>query len=329
MTVRTCNPLARPAFSLVELLIVLAILGVLLALLLPAIQKAREASARIGCANNLKQLGLAFTHYQDSYQTLPPGYTDTNDAEAPRHFCLTFILPYIEQDLLYKQLQLNVSGYNPANYPVFATPVRGFLCPSAPLDQLILYPSGPGALKYRRLPPGVKEAWLARTDYTCAVRADSPSVDDSVGVNQVALLNLYASTNPPCGLLGLNTSFRLQDATDGTSNTLLLVEDAGRPFIYGPGKSRFATLSADRTGGGWGDPDSNIEIGGSDLQGNQNEGPCAVNCSSDNEVYAFHDPGSQVLLADGSVHLLPKTTSLAVLAALMSREGGEMIPDPW
>ncbi len=323
------EPGKRSAFSLIELLVVLAVLAILVALLLPAIQKVREAAARVACVNNLKQLGLAFQHYEANRLTLPPGYTDKTYSSAPQQFCLTFVLPYLEQELLYEQIMLTRSGYDPSNYPAFATPLKAFQCPSAPLNPLIDYPTGPGSLKYRRLPAGGKQAWLGRTDYACVVRASGPDVEDSVGLDRPDLIALYASTNPPCGLLGLNTSYRLTDATDGTSFTLLLVEDAGRPFIYGSAKTLLGQYSADRSAGGWGDPDSNIEIGGSDLQGNQNEGPCAVNCTSDNEVYAFHDPGAHLVLADGSVHLLPKSTTLAVVCALLSRAGGEEISPPW
>ncbi len=91
----------RRAYTLLELLVILAILAILLALLLPAVMKVRAAAARVQCASNLKQLGLALHHYHDTHNTLPPGFSSRRRSEPmPRTTWLTRLLPYVEQDAL-------------------------------------------------------------------------------------------------------------------------------------------------------------------------------------------------------------------------------------
>src|SRR5947209_3371936 len=104
---------SRHAFTLIELLVVIAVIAVLLGLLLPAVQKVREAASRAQCANNLHQIGLACHDYLDSNQCLPPGYVaaapyiDGATDTAPGWGWAAFILPYVEQDNLYRQLNFS------------------------------------------------------------------------------------------------------------------------------------------------------------------------------------------------------------------------------
>ena len=307
---------SNPAFTLIELLVVIAIIAILIGLLLPAVQKVREAAARAQCTNNLKQLGLACHNHNDTYGGLPycpynPGLggalTLTVRPWAAAHGWTVDLLPFIEQQNVYNIYNLNAPWSGPLNSVAIATKIKVFVCPSAPggdqsgarfipldrgpLDYIALFDVNPVAAPY----VGFTVPW------------------DPTGV----------------GALGRNIRRPLTSITDGTSNTFLLVEDAGRNQHWIMGKYVGQNVFAGPESGAWANPFLGAcfdWLWGWNPATNTRGGPCAVNCHNGGDIYAFHVGGANVLLADGSVHFLNSSTPLGVVVELMTRSGGEVIP---
>jgi prepilin-type N-terminal cleavage/methylation domain-containing protein/prepilin-type processing-associated H-X9-DG protein len=195
----------RRAFTLIELLVVIAIIAVLIGLLLPAVQKVREASARTQCGNNLKQIGLAAQGYHDAQQSLPPGYVAAapyNDGATdttPGWGWAAFLLPHLEQDNLFRGINFNLPVQDPQNAAAVQTMLPVFLCPSdlTPATAFVV-PDAFGA-------PVLK---AAPTSYAGCVGGDESATDDPTGL----------------GVFYRNSRVRLLDVKDGTSQTILVGE---------------------------------------------------------------------------------------------------------
>jgi prepilin-type N-terminal cleavage/methylation domain-containing protein/prepilin-type processing-associated H-X9-DG protein len=195
----------RVGFTLIELLVVIAIIGILISLLLPAVQKIREAAARMQCTNNLKQICLACHNYESALGYLPPGSGNLapGAGSAPSTRCL--ILPYVEQANLYNLFSFNFDTNNSVqNAAARDQQVKFYLCPSDPAPDFEIDPGGSG------LPVG-------RSNYFCNIgtTADQHSTE----ANRVGVFNFTY------GAGGLVTSkVRITDVSDGTSNTAMWSE---------------------------------------------------------------------------------------------------------
>jgi prepilin-type N-terminal cleavage/methylation domain-containing protein/prepilin-type processing-associated H-X9-DG protein len=309
----------RSGYTLIELLVVIAIIAVLLGLLVPAVQKVRATAARLQCSNNLKQLGLALHNYQDTQGTFPPAFVNRgpygNSGYAFTHGWAAFLLPYLEMEPLSKLYRWDYPVYTPENQPVVATHLKVFQCPSAPEPGRFMT-FGPYAFFRTEGACG---------DYTIALGVDPllaqlgrvPPVGDYRG----ALTN---TPTPALGLCPAPTGTRLLDIADGTSTTLLVTEVAGRPRLW---QARTPGPDQVLEGGPWDHYKGPIILEGSTFDGTKKPGPCAVNCTNNGEVYAFHTGGANAVFADGHVQFLRDGLSVPTLAALITRAGGEVIPD--
>jgi prepilin-type N-terminal cleavage/methylation domain-containing protein/prepilin-type processing-associated H-X9-DG protein len=209
-------------FTLIELLVAISIIGVLIALLLPAVQSAREAARRAQCANNLRQLGLALHLYHGANEAFPPALTcdDANvtDAEATGY---TLLLPYLEQTNLHRLYDFNQPWSAPANYQAVGTQVAVFFCPSNRASGQI--PLAPFAAQWGvPLPP-----LAACCDYAFCRGANGAVHHDWQRIPWQArgVFNIVRPRNPKAGV-------RLAHIRDGSSNTIAMGDAAGGTPVY-------------------------------------------------------------------------------------------------
>ncbi|HEY1187827.1 MAG TPA: DUF1559 domain-containing protein [Gemmata sp.] len=300
--------LPRRGFTLIELLVVIAIIAILIGLLLPAVQKVREAAARMSCQNNLKQFGLAIHNYANSNDNKFPATRVTVGGDKKFRAWTPIALPYVEQDNVAKQWNLAVKWNVDPNLTVARTNFKLFKCPSAPDGRLV--PSSlTAALGYGDY--GTMNS-VRRGFYTANGIANFPTAGS-------------AADDEANGAMAKAVDTAIVGVTDGTSNTILLAEDAGRPNLYQKGKN-IGTTTGD--GWGWADPDAvGISLDGSSNDLSTKYGPCFINCTNDSEVYSFHSGGTNVLLADGSVRFIREGISPATFAALVTAQAGDIPGD--
>jgi prepilin-type N-terminal cleavage/methylation domain-containing protein len=338
------NSASRKAFTLVELLVVIAIIGVLVALLLPAVQAAREAARRMACSNNMKQLGLAALNHESTYKEipasliielgLPPGGPGQPGSPYPGivHSWAVQFLPYIEQSNLYDQYNMRFPWFSsplivpgsPDNQAVLRTTVGTFLCPSSP--------GGAQRRVNGNFNFGVNFPYsnLAVTDYATNSSINPGSVTFfgyGTGTTQASLFSAMRPILRGNGvaLLGQAPSEANTMGTiiDGTSNTLLLCEDAGRPDFYiGKRLQSRGTLND----GGWGHHENDYGLDGAVKGSTSAPGNCVINCHNNNETFAFHPGGATHGFTDGSVRFVSESVSAQVYAAMITASGSGMTP---
>lgn len=216
----------KAGFTLIELLVVIAIIAILIGLLLPAVQKIREAANRMRCANNLKQLGLALNNYAGVHNLIPPSEVVVFVGNSPvTHNWMTVLLPFLEKENIFKLYNTKLAWDAPGNSAATCTKINEFLCPSTP--------ESPD----RKFDGTTNPISSAVSDYAAASSVSN------------AAIGAIFSMNIPYGWRGAITREQPNDDFNpfkgysinqikDTSNTLLVIEDAGRPAHYLTGKSK-------------------------------------------------------------------------------------------
>ena len=296
----------RGAFTLVELLVVIAIIAILVALLLPAVQAAREAARRIQCINNFKQVGIALHNYHDALGSFPSGINQyavhagydcgapPGATESPPEGSWSwYLLAFIGQQALSDRIDYRhgygygfsasdrVDGDN--NYDLTQTFLETYLCPTDPHGRSLVH-YGSGTMYAKTNMEGVADS----VDHTCDGRWIRRDGD---------------------GVLFQGSAVKVTDIYDGSSQTLVVGE------IVGPGGE------AGRAWCAW-----NINSTRNGINHPLKFTPIGYNFDNEQNGYASHHPGGCIFVfADGSVHFLSETINQFILAALTTRRAGDIV----
>lgn len=284
--------------TLIELLVVLAIIGVLVALLLPAVQAVREAARRVQCSNNVHNITLAFHNYHDAYDALP-GVSHFG------HSWTVAIMPFIEAQNVYERYRFDAKWNSVENHSATRTQLSFYLCPSSP------------------------EAFNATAPLGGGRRGGTNDYSIPTFVSQLlATEQIIQRRRSYRGLMRPNRTSGFRECLDGTSQTILIGEDTSRPVYYrsgrlGPSDSpssggNFGVVGGVVKGAAWSDPRNAIPMHGFTRDGVSSPGTCPINCTNNNEMYAFHPGGAHVGMADGSTRYLTETVDIDLVASMIT-----------
>ena len=349
---RTAGPSPRPlrrAFSLIELLVVAGIVSLLVGLLLPAVQSARESARRTACLNNVRQVGIAMLGFETANGFYAPANSTGVNAMWPpnnpkEHGMFALLLPYLDNGSLLAAL-----GYDydedwdaSVNRPAAQTIISTFACSSTP--------DGPRRINAARYPTNAYRSWgPACNDYSTIVEVET------------GLYTAVGQTAPVArqrqGMLPTNSRTTAAHVRDGLSNTLAVVECGNRPLRFFNGAAMGTRSAAaaspcnshnDTTAAAWADNGATFTLHGADPStgvpnsscyhtdatgrvppsGVTGGGQCVMNCSNWDEPYSFHPGGVTVVFGDGSARFLADDLSPLTMIALVTRSGGEIGSPP-
>ena len=351
----------RRGFTLIELLVVIAIIAILIGLLLPAVQKVREAAARSTCANNLKQTGLGIHSYATTYDCFPTsgegnatigGQVKTVMDTASTW---TMILPFIEQDNVYRQINTKVTYQknngvdsanpgNAANLLPFQTKIKTYICPSNPQGSTGLDAQGYGICDYMPIAytdlddNGDRQSGSTVWRKDCLLKRTYKDNDPSV---------VTAKDGTLWGPVQQSNGTRVVSVQDGTSNTIAFIEDVGRGFTWGGEpviEGKYLTPAGDKTQiARWAEPDQGNGVSGPPASANRTKiinnhanpigGPktgadacpwSTNNCGPNDEAFSFHTGGAMAVFGDGSVKFVRDSITPVVMRNLCTANGGEV-----
>jgi prepilin-type N-terminal cleavage/methylation domain-containing protein/prepilin-type processing-associated H-X9-DG protein len=302
---RTRSHERHPAFTLIELLVVIAIIAILIGLLVPAVQKVREAAARLQCKNNLKQIGLALHNYHGTYKRFPPGYqaqvaADNSDL-GPGWGWGAFLLDELEQGNLKRRIRFDLQISDPANAQVRVTTIPIYVCPSE-----------------------------AETGTFTVVDANGSPICDVARGSYVAMngvLGVSSDAFDNNGVFLRNRTMRVADIRDGLSNTLFIGERCtSMSSTTWTGAVTNGVVPAVRY------PDPADQLANAEAasalvlsHGSRDHLPNNPLVFDADATASFHVSGVNFLFGDGSVHVISNSISGTLYEALLTRAGSEPV----
>ncbi len=282
-------------FTLIELLVVIAIIGILVGMLLPAVQSVREAARRTQCLNNIRQLGIAAFNHEGSFGRLPPGWkSDSNidPAAGPGWGWATHLLNQCDATNVYNHINFQLAIDDPSHEEILKTLIPVFQCPSDPAPDLVNLeePISGSAIPSPGMPLPHTELWVGRCNFSGVFGSNELHDDPSAGN----------------GTFFWNSKIKFRDILDGQSNTIML----------GERRNDLGYMS-------WVGVDEHIDepfgrvVGSADHPPNHRDGHFE-------DFRSYHKVGANFAFADGSARLISDTVDGAVFQALATRAGSEI-----
>ena len=316
---------AARGMTLVETLVVIAIIGTLTGILLPAVQQAREAGRRSQCLNNLRQIGIGIHNYHSARDCFPAAVS----GNGARHYWIAQILPYLEENPLAAIYDYTVACNDIKNLPAVQTTVGFTVCPA----------TAGGPRQHPKFKTGTPTWWAATSDYAGSTGPSSTlwTAPATVSYPLPTVIDGFFKGPIKPGARGR----RIRDITDGTSTSIAAFECSGRPQVWYFGRmvpdsglstsvtSKYVLLC------GWADPNT-YDVKGFQLDLSQADpatqykspGPNLINGSNNYGIYAFHPAGANVLFVDGSTRFVEESAAANVVAAQLTVQGGDAASGP-
>lgn len=301
--------------TLVETLVVVAVIGSVAGLLVPAVQRARESARGMVCQHNLKQIGLALHGFHAARECFPANVSNVVAGSGPRYYWVAQILPYMEENPLASIYDYTTACNDIKNQAAVQMALPFMCCPSntgGPLQDPSFKKTG-------------SPTWgAAAADYAGPTGPSSSQWTGSpasVSYPQpTSTEGMFKKGTVKPGVKGR----RLAEITDGTSRSIAVVESAGRPQIWVSGRK---TADSGVLLCSWADVNQ-FDARGSQADASKSFGPRMINGSNNYGIYAFHPGGAQLLFADGAVRFVAESTSADVVAALLTIRAEDAVTVP-